>query len=370
LRAPTTISSNLSDDFGGLGVEVPVIRPTARSWALPAPDGAYARVLAWNGRAKFLDAVMDDLATPGGEQARKTERIKASTYLKFAALWAESADSGTGRGVTLSRATTAQKAGMSVSTTERAQRLLTARGFSVTVAVGRHLTTAERLSARHTHGKHQAKAASTRALTLPRHCFMKNEDLSRRDKAFKNSHLLKIKQNQRARGKRTAAPRPNSQYQPSTAKSGAGRTGYRPWSETEYRFAVTFSSYFPWLQRSRHPASVCGMLKRAGIVTSRWTPADLKRRIDAGIPRAWIKMVIDPGEQRDPLAYMAWLIKLTIDPAMPTPTEEATIATERRAAQQVEYKAEREADQQLRLTIAAQADEIAAIIAESNARYR
>jgi hypothetical protein len=60
-----------------------------------------------------------------------------------------------------------------------------------------------------------------------------------------------------------------------------------------------------------HIGALCDVLTRAGVDTTAWTPGGLLAAIDAR-NRADGWSVVDPGQQRDPLAYFAALLRRTL----------------------------------------------------------
>jgi hypothetical protein len=342
----------------------------------------YRGIAAWTSGAAWFDAVMDDLSSAEGDAARRAARISVSSYLAVAKADRDAADYATGRSLSTSNARCAATARVGERTAERARALLAARGFAVTVAPGRYLTNDERAAARAAHGRTQIRAASVRALTLPRRSQrpVDSGDLpaSRRDagsthvpnmvNATQPMHLTYVNKTKttRADAHETAAPRP----QPRTKKRHTGTR--RPWPLATQRLAAQLVDALPRLRvykgQTRHIGAVCGLLARIGIDGSDWTGEGLKTAVDAysaahGIAPAEL------GKQRSPLAYYAWLLRATLD-EQPEPNrrrhERAAAETRARLARQA---AERAEEQQKRERIAQEADAIASVIEQMRRDY-
>lgn len=107
------------------------------------------------------------LATAEGQQIRRAHQVSAATVRAVARADA-AADYRSGRGVATAHATVARRIRRCPRSVAAARAVLAALGLSVIVAAGRYLTASERAAARAVHGRRQVRAASTRALTLPR----------------------------------------------------------------------------------------------------------------------------------------------------------------------------------------------------------
>lgn len=249
---------------------------------------------------------MDDLASPGGEAARRATRISASSYLSVAKADRDSADHRHGRNLTTSNATAAATAHVGERTAERARALLAARGFSVTIEGGRYLTNAERNAAKAAHGRTQLRAASVRALTLPRGPqSVESGDLpaSRRDS--RQNQVLKNSP-RRASARSTAAPRPRQGLK--TRPSTRGRP---PRPLEIQRLGAELVKRIPWLSRNCHVGRVIGVLERAGIAGDAWSAQGVLDTIERFCRTRGIQ-IADPVGQRDPLAYFSWTLRAAL----------------------------------------------------------
>jgi hypothetical protein len=326
-----------------------------RAWHLTSDEGAYRDVLAWTSREAWFDAVLDALATGHGEELRSRAKVKRETLLRVALQDRRSADPRSGRGVYTSHATVARAIGVkSPRTVKRARDLLVELGFAVVIVVGRHLNAAERIEAQATHGRSQNRAASLRALTMPRPSGSADQNVtpSRRDKFLRNSHLSESKKNHRAQARAgeystTGAGTTISRtWDPRKAAARPGKDGQGPslpqprrtfpvWDPTLFAFAKAFQTRMPALRRF-HPATICKLLADAHIDPRRWHNADsLVSAMEHSNKTRGGWRFADPQQQRNPLAYTHHMLTLTVDPAAETPYE----AYRRRRA---ELKAEQE----------------------------
>lgn len=308
------------------------------SWSLSAADGAYAMVPAWTTGAAWFDALMDALATPEGEGHRRAVKVAPDTLLRVARAEWLSADVATGRGITTAHETLALQLGMCKRTVQRCRELLEVLGFAVTVEVGRYLTTAEREAAHQVHGGRQVRAASVRALTLPKRKSVENVHLPFPRKGSSISPVIKNSP-RRARAQKEAAPR----LQPGSKKANL-KPHRRPRPIGIQQLAAGLVNLLPWLTRDTHIGKVCDLLTRSGIDPARWTATGLKAEVDRFCRSAGVT-VIDPGKQKDPLAYFAWMLRPAIDKTAETARErglrEHAEAIERRRQWASDVAAER-----------------------------
>jgi hypothetical protein len=344
--------------------------PPARagSWGLPAPAGAYAAVTAWQSATAWFDAVMDVLSTPYGESARRKARVAPATLLRVAYADSKAADQPTGRGVTTAHDTVALQLGMSGKTVQRCRHLLEALGFAVTVAEGRYLFDHERRLAHAKHGGRQLRAASTRALTMPRDYApparasdvdplpVENVQLPTR-RGVNSSLIVKKRSPRRAHPraqKDTASRRPADM----TIRRETPPSAARPIDVQ--RLAAGLCAAMSWLDRATsHIGKLCDALAAQGLVGRGWTAESLqaamqRRRLELGIKLA------DVDEQRDPFAYFVWLLRATIPHGSPAPAQLLQDESRRRAERQA-ADAAREAAR--RAQIRAEAAAIDAVIA-------
>lgn len=284
---------------------------------------------------------MDALKTPEGEALRRAAKVAPATFLAVARADWGAADVATGRGVATSHETVAQQLGMSSKTVQRSRDLMAALGFAVTVAEGRYLTRAERAAARAQHGQTQTRAASLRALTLPRprpaHQAVENVQLPRRGLTLPTPYLSE-NSSTRARARAGAASR---QPKPTTNHQTRRSTSTRVASPLEHqRFAAALVQRLPWLARNRHIGSVVRMIAHTKLDVDRWSADALIDAINRHLSSRGSRP-LEPGLQRNPVGYLAALIRAAVDPKEETPLErQRRSATERadRIARQIEQR--------------------------------
>ena len=345
---------------GPLGSRMPSQEPVSRprgnstgSWSLTAPEGAYGPVVAWTSGAAWFDALMDALSTQAGERYRRAAHVALDTLLRVARADWLSADVATGRGVATAHETVAADLGMCGKTVQRARGLMEKLGFSVTIEVGGYLSRAERAAARAAHGGHQVRAASLRALTLPKPSVVVNVQLPRRGQVLKTSHLKKNSPT-RASTRKTAASRPLAKKPKYTI--GAEPAPDAPRSVAMQRFAAGLVDgdsqdgisrrRMPWLLdagrkgRAVHIGALCDVLAVAGVDPARWKPRELVETIDAWHESQGRRTLA--GGSRDPLRYFAWQLRMAFDPARPTPSEEIEIRRSQRAEERAQQTQKRE----------------------------
>jgi hypothetical protein len=348
-----------------------------RSWALPVPEGAYARIPCWNGSDCWFDALMDALATPEGEALRKRWKVKATTLLAIANEYRQHADHDTGRGVTVCHERIREAIGRkSNKTIQRATRLLEALGFAATVVEGRYLTVAERQAAFEFHGGRQIKAGSIVALTLPpvdKSCTVTtNVHLPEGSPAINSPHP-EIDHQSRASAKKEAAPRPQPE-QRSRSRRRQGPPAGQPRELTRHLFLAQLDQAYGNLLAGRidsplddirggrhHIGQLDKLLRRSGIDITAWTVPELVAALDEKIPDGRVRM----ATARDPLRYFAWMVRTGLDAgALPL-----RVVRERQAQRRAEERAElaREREETRRRLSADDPAETARILAQLHA---
>lgn len=347
------------------------------SWVLPAPAGAYGVLVAWQSASGWFDAVMDVLRTPDGEAARRRAKVAPDTLLRVAYADRAAADQRTGRGVATAHETVAAQLGMSSKTVQRARQLLETLGLAVTVVEGRYLTTAERRQARAKHGGHQVRAASTRALVMPagyRPPAASVDDVGEDTGAVENVYLppssgvnrssyLSEKSPRRARARARGAA---ASRRPAETKGSATTAPREPRGLDVQRLAAGLCHRMPWLERrGRHVGQFCDLIERHGLAGRGWTVARLLDEVDRRARELRLR-VAAVDEQRDPVAYFAWLLRATIPAGAVAPQLAVDEERRHRAARQA---AERARDAGRRAQIASEAVAIEAVIAAMHAQF-
>lgn len=346
-----------------------VSRERTGSWTLPAPAGAYSELPAWSSAEVWFDALLDVLATPAGEECRAAAKVGRDTLLRVAYADRKAADQATGRGVATAHETVAAQLGMSAKTVQRVRRLIERLGLAVTVVEGRYLTTAERAAATARHGGRQDRAASTRALIMPREVGMvadrrpvENVHLPSPGRVKSSSPVRKYSPTRalaRTR-KATAARRPAK----TTGKTLIRST--KPRTLAVQQLAAELARRMPWLVRDgRHVGHLCDALDRQQLVQRGWTSQQILDRIDT-YNRSTSTRTADPVAQRDPVSYLVWMLRRAIAPDDLSPSVEAAERRDRNLAARRSATAEAAAR---RAQLDAERDQIDAAIAAMHAQF-
>lgn len=293
---------------------------------------------AWTSAAAWFDVLLDVLSTTEGEELRRAAKVASDTLLRVARADQLAADVTTGRGVATAHESVAAELGMCKRTVQRARALLEAMGLAVTIVPGRYLLKSERAAARALHGGRQIKAASVRALTVPKRRAVENVHLPRRG-AVNPSTLLSEIPNKRAFARRSAAPRRSSGQK---MDSNGGRA---PHGIGVQKLAAGVVARMPWLARRVHIGRVCTALTRAGIDPARWTAASLIEKITEHERQSGMNAA-HPLRQGNPLAYFVWRIRNAIDPEDTTALELAAARAAELAAERAEWARLREAERE------------------------
>ncbi len=143
-----------------------------RSWAIPGRPPT----LCWTGRSRWLALVDTLLDSDEGLDLCRRQGLSPTTARAIAHTLASLADARTGRHLTASNATIAERAAKeagrhkpwSHDVVSKVRKVLTQLGLAVEIARGRYLTKQERLEATVHHEGVQLRAASTWALLVPR----------------------------------------------------------------------------------------------------------------------------------------------------------------------------------------------------------
>lgn len=345
-------------------------------------EGVYAAVPVCR-PSDWLHAVEFALSLPTVEALRRRLRVAGpSTVLAAARQWAAAADRSTGRDVAISHATVAERIGYAEATVKRIMRFLSRLGLVVECARGRNRLSLDELAeARALGAEHQRAAASTRALTIPR-----SVDGTPLPLSGPVNETSPVTENspKRARGARKAdAPR-------RPAMTGVVKTAEpQPrWPFAVQQFAAQLVDRLPRLLRTprsqpqrvyvrtpdgrsdavwiggRHIGQVCDAIARQRLVERGWTAHQVLEHVDRY--RAGMRADVEPAAQRDPLAWLFWLIGKTIAADELAPRARAEAERERH---RVESATRRAADAELRERIAAQQPEIDAILAQMHRQF-
>lgn len=321
------------------------------SWSIPAPSGAYGACAAWTSRGAWLAAIERYFLSGGGDAWRRAHRysVSAGTLLAVARIDSGAADHGTGRSLSTSNESAAGQLGCSSKTIQRARVMLEDAGFYVTVAEGRYLTQRERVAARKAHGHSQVRAASTRALTLPKWAAVQNVHLPGVARVNPPSSVSKSPKSRADARDNAAARRAAKTGRPSQGRR-RGRRTFQPASPELLLFAAQLAQRFPWL-RHVHRQSVCAVIRRTGWDVTRCDVDDLVALADQRNQAAG-RDALTVDQVRHPLGFLFQQITAAAEFAARTgyvPRAERYRATEAERAQRLAQQArERQETAELR----------------------
>lgn len=131
------------------------------------------------------------------------------------------------------------------------------------------------------------------------------------------------------------------------------------------QLAARLQHRMPWLARDVHIGRLCSLIERLQLVERGWTVQQLIDRIDEHTRGGRIH-VADPGDQRHPLGYLAWLLRSAVPTTELAPFER--VARERRERVAAAHAA-LAADAARRAQIDAESDAIEATIAAMRAQF-
>lgn len=357
-------------------------RRRGRGLMLPPREGVYAAVPVCT-PSEWLYALEGALSAPHVEALRRRLRVAGpDTVLAAAREWADAADRLTGRDVAVSHATVAAAIGYAEATVKRIMRFLSRLGFVVECARGRNRLTLDELArARDLGATQQRAAASTRALTIPRS--VDGTPLPLTQPVPRKSHLGKNSPT-RARGARKAvAPRRPAEDERTSAQFDQPR-----WPLAIQRFSAELTARLPRLLRTatsrptrmlvntrtgpdgswvggRHIGHVCEAVMRHRLVERGWTVDQLLRSVDRH--QATLRRVVEPDEQRDPLAWLFAMIRAAIAPTDIAPSQR--LAAERQRRRDIAARAHA-AEAATRERLEQERPEIDAIIAQMHRQFR
>ncbi|MFI7166910.1 replication protein [Rhodococcus erythropolis] len=350
------------------------------SWSLPVDADKHAKTPVWSGRTQWQQQVRASLNSPTGTALCTKNDVGSESVFAVAVMHAALAEGRTGRGVTASRKTIAQRAGVSISVVKRARSVLKALGMAVEHARGRYLTTLESMAAESHHGRRQYRAASVWSLTSPRAAVQAVTAPVK--KAAKATRAALRSAAYRARTAAQSYPQSATRdplspsggfalkalvlnYSPTHAQARAGkpknaqRSTPRP--ITVQRAAAQLIAHTPALKAAGHVGRICDVLEKTDIDVTRWTGRDIARELTKDTQtRGWVW----PTSLTHPVAFLSWRLA-QIDWSGVTPAERARENDRMRLAEQ----ARRRQEAAERSSRAASAATRAAIVRRSRAQF-
>ena len=387
-RFSSDLAASVGVSPGARGLDRPPQRPDSRGpssrrggLVLQPHDGAYARVTVCR-PSEWLRALEFALSLPTVEALRRRLRVAGvPTVLKAAKEWASAADRRTGRDVAVSHNTVAGRIAYAEATVKRIMRFLSRLGFVVEVARGANRLTLEQLAeARQLGGVAQRTVASTRALTIPRSVDgtpLPTQPTITETSPVKRSLPRRASAHKAGAARRSALnpvfdsassqPRWTPEVQDFTARLVHERPRLL-WTPRSAPRRVVFrtpdgKTDLQWVG-GRHIGQICDAVMRLRLIERGWSVAKVLELVDQH--RSTLRVDIDSSEQRDPLAWLVWLIRRAVGVDDLSPAVQAQRDRDRAAA---ESAARRAADSERRERIAAEQPAIDAILADMHRRF-
>jgi len=287
-----------------------------RWWSVEVAPGQYARVVAWTSRDAQLAAIDAAAAASGWRAPRQASFVDVTRVL------VDVADPTTGRDVTVSAASIAERVGVNVRTVFR--RLADARtaGLLVDVVRGRHTTRDERQRAHDATGRHVHRFATVRALTHPAGVAV-TPTRSRSERGISS---------------RTTSPSAR-RARTTTTRRRARTTAHAPRPLAVQREAAHLAARWPWLAPAgtRHVGQVAAVLERHDL-----TAHDAVKLVDT-----WHTTTHRTSLGRDaaqPVAWLAWAIRQARTTGHDTASERRRRDDAERAARRAARAVERAED--------------------------
>lgn len=317
------------------------------SWCLPVDHPEQAQTPLWTSRAEWQRQVRHLLNTDTGTEICHQHQVDAQRVFAVAVTMASFAEQRTGRRVTASRTTLAEKIGISISVVQRARRVLSALHVAKEMARGRFLRTIEHWAAEAHHGGRQTRAASVWALISPRSSLL--HPASTNTPTAPQTHPT-------PRSPDDPDPAPSypqlATHDPlsvvlSFSSSSSVRKNYTNARTRGYhkkihqnrppkpislqRAAAELIHHAPALMPRGHFGAISNALRHHSIDTNRWSGRDIARTLDADTKsRGWTWP--NASGLKDPVGFLHWRLG-RIDWSADSPTEAAMNAKRRRDAE-------------------------------------
>lgn len=315
-----------------------------RTWSIPVPPEMQSTTPVWSGRAIWQRQVREILNSDSGIQECRRHSIDPERVFAVAVCMASVADQRTGRRVTASRETLAERAGVSITVLKRARRVLSELGMAHEMVRGRFLRTIEQWAAEAHHGRKQVKATSVWALTSPRSVVTRVTSAGSPTDTPPTTRVGNASRDPRTPTppihpqSRTGGPQSlgvvlcssTSVRKYKTTRARTHAAGASP-SRNEnprpiqlQKAAAELISLAPSLDTGRHIGSVCDALRDHCVDTTRWTGRDIARTLNEDTKlRGWTWP--ERGSLRHPIRFLRWRLA-RIDWSGPSPSERARAA--------------------------------------------
>lgn len=313
------------------------------SWRLPVEHQKQAQTPLWTSRTEWQRQVRELLNTTNGAEICRQHHVDTQRVFAVAVTMARFAEQRTGRRVTASRTTLAEKTGVSISVIQRARRVLSALHVAKEMTRGRLLRTIELWAAEAHHGGRQTRAASVWSLTSPKHILHQLTSTITSPGAGPNPHSTQ-----------SASSAPNTYPQSTTldplsvvlafSSSSSVRKNYtnartrtchqkgfknhKPKPLSLQRAAAELIHHAPALMPRGHIGAISNALRHHSIDAQRWSGRDIARTLDEDTKsRGWTWP--NATDLIDPVRFLHWRLA-RIDWSVESPTERTTAAKRRR----------------------------------------
>jgi len=310
------------------------------SWCLPVDHQKQAQTPLWTSRAEWQRQVRELLNTTNGVKVCRQHHVDTQRVFAVAVTMARFAEQRTGRRVTASRTTLAEKTGLSISVIQRARRVLSALHVAKEMARGRFLRTIELWAAEAHHGGRQDRAASVWALTSPKSVVKQLPSTTTSLAVGPNPHSAQSAPNTYPH---STTPDPLSVVLAFSSSSSVrknytnartrtyhqkGLKNHKPKPLSLQRAAAELIHHAPALMPRGHIGAISNALRHHSIDTKRWSGRDIARTLDEDTKsRGWTWP--NATDLIDPVKFLRWRLA-RIDWSVESPTERAMAAKIRR----------------------------------------
>lgn len=310
------------------------------SWCLPVDHQKQAQTPLWTSRVEWQRQVRELLNTANGAEICRQHHVDTQRVFAVAVTMARFAEQRTGRRVTASRTTLAERTGLSISVIQRARRVLSALHVAKEMARGRFLRTIELWAAEAHHGGRQTRAASVWALTSPKSILEQLTSTTTSPEAGPNPHSAQSAPNTYPQ---STTPDPLSVVLAFSSSSSVrknytnarartyhqkGFKNHKPKPLSLQRAAAELIHHAPALMPRGHIGAISNALRHHSIDTKRWSGRDIARTLDEDTKsRGWTWP--NATDLIDPVRFLHWRLA-RIDWSVESPTERAMAAKRRR----------------------------------------
>ncbi len=289
-----------------IGAVLGPLRSRRTTAGITRSPGSTSRLPVWWGRADWIAEVRGALTA----EVCRAHHVAADTVVAVARGMAEFADSRTGRDCRPTNERLVEAAQCSLSTVQRARRVLKALGLVVEVVAGRSsMTLAQRLQAHANGSSHRAIAAEFALCSLRESARRPQADLrvvdrdtppvGALDRGCVTSRRTPLRGQEPQRGGRSAPA-----HTEKSRRAPAEVSDLRP-----RRLAVAAKARVGWLSGVPTGRMVPTLTRFA---LAGWSGDDVALAVrDALAARGWRRV---PGDLRQPAAYLAGLLR-DVDPA-------------------------------------------------------